>query len=509
VFNDRTLHPQLLCADYDWMGCIPRRSEILSILWWTPTFDACPQLRGCALVHAVRVLGSSWIDRLKQAFEHCKSRAFNTLAKHPKATLLPLLMSHASTAVDQVALYGLPMKELISMVAVFQRACLDILGICNYLDTFYPRLSPTTAEEVDKVWPVDKTVMGAFTTSRTAMQNYKKMGIQTWIIRPLPSFDPTRLNIYVNAKKPSMVVDSNIVTSEYEDEPGNVRPFPAVYNGLPSTEMQASMLRIGFQIFDDRVSSQEGWDRLTRAPPNNGELPASRIQRNMLMFASVYVMALPPGSEVPSRGPPFSPSSHPEATPSPPFTSPLLQHLNPSRRPPLDPKSDHPPKIPIWVAALEGIDRSKRPALSKNSPFYGYRLPPSSIFEGVKTRKGLVAYQANWMATRCIHMGKAIDFDIEMGGISPQHWRKFLHTVNKVVAPTIDMDAADDEEDEEDNSHSATTSTITTGSKRPLHSSLPSRPPKKPKKSRHARSRGLPPYLSSLAVREEQLDRVD
>ncbi|KAF6753500.1 hypothetical protein DFP72DRAFT_966778 [Ephemerocybe angulata] len=515
--HDRTLTPQVCCGDYSFMACIPCNAD--PILYWTPTRADAPAVRGNAFVYHIRILKGDKMRKLEAAFETCRARAQATATAHPKATLLSLLTTHGKQCMDCLTLYGGNFKDLLENVADLQRTCLDILGVCNFLDKFYPRYLAFDS----KIWPVDESIIGGFTVSTRWAQACHQMGIPVWLIRPNFTIIPDVVKIYRDGQT-EMTTKRDIVEDDYEEEPGNVQPYPCIYEGLPCSAMYSAMQRLGFRILDETASSEDGWNRLT------GRHPAQQTK---------YVMALPPDSIVPPRDDqiPQASSTNAFVTPSSSFTpsqSPLLRHLSSGPAPPGNLEDETPPKVPIWVCAMSAIDRKIKPAIDKTSPYWGFPLPPSTLFTTPNSRKGRAIYMATWLGTRLAHMSNILR-GVETGPLSIQNWRTFLHKTSKLIDP--DLGVEDDDgggNGANDNTNPEAPQSAPQGPKglpaRPtgpgvVAASTPSTskrkapptasgssqqtPPRKKPKTK-ARKNPVPKYfVDVLRSKEESLDRID
>ncbi|KAJ2911998.1 hypothetical protein MD484_g8421, partial [Candolleomyces efflorescens] len=457
--DDRTLHPQFMYHGFDYMACIPRRCESLKLLWWTPTTDDAPSVEGNTIAYQIRVLSPLRVRELREIEEECRKRGFGVLASNPSATMLSLLIVHAEQCLQRLETYGITFQSILETVADFQRTCLDIIALCNYLETFHPRTLPISPEQ-NKIWPVDTSMMGIFTESLQAAQYFHRMGLPVWLVQPQFAVQPRCMKIYSSARKDMLVRDSSIVLDEFMAAVDIENPYPDLYAGFPSSRMHMSMQRIGCRVADYTEQSRRFWDK--------------QYGGSTQPLQQLNVFTLPPETTRPTNPTPLH------------STSAFISHLS-SPNPDPDPEAETPPRIPVWAAAVEAIDKSKPPQVSKDSPFWGYRLPPPSLFTKSSTRRGRVIYIATWLATRCVHMANVLD-GIFTGPLSTQNWRNFLHTVSTILQPELVVDQVDPQ---------TSKTSLPTSSLPPHLLSNPSqtrRPPSKPSKSSSsaARKRPLP-----------------
>ncbi|KAJ3527275.1 hypothetical protein NMY22_g9847 [Coprinellus aureogranulatus] len=346
--DDRSQHPQLIVKGFEWAPCIPRRSEKWWILWWTPTTDDAPIVEGNSLIYNVRVLKTSRVEEFKIVMEECKSIAASTFEAHPKATLLPLLTTHCDDCLERLTLFGLVFRDIVFTIADLQRSLLDILGITNHINIYYPRLSPRTIGDTEP-YPVDTSIMGGITDSLAIMQSYVRMGVPMALIRPQWAVNPSTTKIFDGGAVSELVKDQHLVEEDYE-ELGVQWPFDVIWDGFPCSEMHERMQKIGFRIVDVSASSRRGWDRMSgSSQPQN----------------TTTVYALPPNARIPS--------SVSKLTETQERLQPFLYD---GHRPTLDPNAESPPQIPVWETAIQLIDKSNRPKLPADSPYKAFRLPP-------------------------------------------------------------------------------------------------------------------------------------
>ena len=54
--DDCTLHPQMYVQSFEYICCIPRRTQSRHMLWWTPTLDDCPMVHNLLFSVTIHVL---------------------------------------------------------------------------------------------------------------------------------------------------------------------------------------------------------------------------------------------------------------------------------------------------------------------------------------------------------------------------------------------------------------------------------------------------------------------
>jgi hypothetical protein len=190
---------------------------------------------------------------LRKIKDECRQRAFHVLASKPSATMLSLLVVHAEQCLQRLETYGITFKGILETVSDFQRTCLDIIGLCNYIETFHPRTLPLSPDQ-NKIWPVDPSIMGIFTESILSAQYFHRMGVPVWLVRPQFAVQPSRMKIYSSGLKEGLSRDLLIALEEY---------FSAVdlYVGFPSSQMHMAMQRVGCRVADYTEQTRREWER--------------------------------------------------------------------------------------------------------------------------------------------------------------------------------------------------------------------------------------------------------
>ena len=152
--DDRMLHPQLVSKGFEWATCVPRKNEKWKGLWWRPTPEDSVVLQSSIIVTTTRYLKKEAYRILEEELVKATDRAFSTLAANPKATLLGSLVTHAKQCLERLESFGLTYADMIVCVGDFQRSCLDIHALVDFITIFYPRSHPTSREQ-DIFWPCD------------------------------------------------------------------------------------------------------------------------------------------------------------------------------------------------------------------------------------------------------------------------------------------------------------------------------------------------------------------
>jgi hypothetical protein len=179
--------PQIWSNRHPWAPCIlckPSADELvnhnLAVLWWTPTLQFYGLEPGCAFGELGRLAKRAWeplknvqlllTEQLRKYQEHhCIDPAANTYEYSMRSTLLRLR--------DQ----PLSSQDTISQVAKFQRLCLDVHAMLDFVAIYHPHLSndgnqPKPAANLH--------IMGAFTKDPEVTSKLHQCRIPLRLIRP-------------------------------------------------------------------------------------------------------------------------------------------------------------------------------------------------------------------------------------------------------------------------------------------------------------------------------------
>lgn len=246
--HDRTLHPQYHADEYEYMTCIRRRpldpEHSLQLMWWTPTLQDFELLDGMAFSVDIGVLSKKMIRVFRSHRDRYLKASRESQQGKGVSPLLCLLESRVCNCFTKVAGFGMTWKELVFAVAELQRACLDMEAYLDYHLKFKPRIGG------QKPAPADEGVMGAFTEKLDVAHSLYMMGIPVWLLRPTFRVVAPKTTIISVVKEELL---EGMVLDEWEDEFGNVRPYPMIYDGPPG----AAMFRATQQLAGLYPSSRE------------------------------------------------------------------------------------------------------------------------------------------------------------------------------------------------------------------------------------------------------------
>ncbi|KAF6746815.1 hypothetical protein DFP72DRAFT_747227, partial [Ephemerocybe angulata] len=260
-YDDRSRYPQFYTSKAEYMMCIPRYCAELEPLWTRLLPSNTLHIPGVTC-DSIRILNSMVLGRLRP-FKERYTKGVLELLKTRQASLAALLVTHMSQCFDRLQM-GMTFRSILQTYADFQRTCLEIHGYLNYVKIFLPRAETLPL----KKYPVDHSVMGAFTHDLSDAQKIVQMGIPVWLVRPSCDILPdTTVHADANVKmmlKNAARHDPTIVTEDYSEPsqtppyPETPFPFPVLYRGAPGTDMQLALQRIGCRVSGREQASAIG-----------------------------------------------------------------------------------------------------------------------------------------------------------------------------------------------------------------------------------------------------------
>ena len=139
-------------------------------------------------------------------------------------------------------------RDLVGQVAEFQRLCLDLHAMLDYVEIYEPRLAISLTE--DGTTPlVDPKMMGCFTSDLEVACKLYRMGLPFWLIRSEGAIDSSKTKIkrLVSLLPPSQ----DIVTAEwYDHRTGTELPFPTLHHGYSGRDRHFASRRLGSAFAD-------------------------------------------------------------------------------------------------------------------------------------------------------------------------------------------------------------------------------------------------------------------
>lgn len=252
-FKDRSLWPQHYASRFEYICCIPRQPEdpedTLSMLWWNPgSIDFVPVAGSSVdlplgeLAPDPRTKLQAWRDQLVAEVKEYHST-------HNHNTLLGLLETSMRHAWYRLTLAPMTRRQMTENVPEFQRFCLDIRALLDYILIYSPRMTLPDSDTNDL--PVAHHLMGAVTESDETVMQLFKMKIPVWHIRPSPQISPN-----INIQEVVYFSNPRDMTLYEHAE----KPFPVICRLPPGTERLQATQRLGcvvLSLFSDVSSVEE------------------------------------------------------------------------------------------------------------------------------------------------------------------------------------------------------------------------------------------------------------
>ena len=366
--------PQVLQPDM-WhvpcIPCVPVPPEVPEILWE----PLLPQSRWVE----DRAIGFTGVGYIKTETRDALIAAANSAIQQCEEMGAPqrvakygrFLVMILRQVVDRMRYYPVVAEIAVAVAAHVQHVCLELAGLKTYIDVVAPRLASDRDHSTD-VLPV----LGAFVRDGTDAQNCFRVGLPTWILRPLapdlavwsvvecraPSFSPA----YDRSAKHQHVVG---VPNSSGNWLSGMLMF--VLKQVASTHLTPMSIA---EVPSDSQDDDRPGKRHRREDGHVGlRMPIAAVSVSRCHNRnSKNGEANPRGVHVAS-----APSQCPGAL-SPPPGAP---HLHPSKSFTLSPFYAIPP---VWATALQAVSPIPR-AMTSATYFY----PPPFLLDTVSTIAGL------------------------------------------------------------------------------------------------------------------------
>ncbi|KAF6744755.1 hypothetical protein DFP72DRAFT_1078100 [Ephemerocybe angulata] len=381
-YDDRSRYPQFYTSKAEYMMCIPRYCAELEPLWTRLLPSNTLHIPGVTC-DSIRILNSMVLGRLRP-FKERYTKGVLELLKTRQASLAALLVTHMSQCFDRLQM-GMTFRSILQTYADFQRTCLEIHGYLNYVKIFLPRAETLPL----KKYPVDHSVMGAFTHDLSDAQKIMQMGIPVWLVRPSCDILPDT-TVHADANVKMMLKNAAhhdpTITPPYPETPF---PFPVLYRGAPGN--------------GHAVGAPEDWMSgvWTRAGVGDWRFPTRRRQRFWSPLPSIAQLMPYVVYQLPS-GPGTSGSSN--LLPSQGAT--VVFDLA---------------WIPAWSEAVGALPAQIE---AKKELRRGSLFPPPHILINSSNIK---LYLAAWLAVRPAYIAEILE-RLEGSPVAPntQQWRHYL-----------------------------------------------------------------------------------
>lgn len=293
ALDDRMLHPQFTCKDFDWMVCIPRPCEALADYYWVPVPDDAPTLDGFVLQTDARCLKPSVLKKLRDMHSETSKIGFEALNDKPNVTIISSLILSAELILERLASFPMNFGQLLVAISDFQRACLDVRGLATYLATVYRRMKMIqTDTDLRKSWDVDTSIMGCFTHNPEDVQKLQRVGVPVWWVRPLSNVNLGDTRVHSRALCGLHKDLPQVVLEEYAPWGNNALTFEPIYRGPPGTHLQYSTQRLGCRLVTMvepskiAISKLEAQRGIMTRQPQAGKCPESFVSPKSLTWRS-------------------------------------------------------------------------------------------------------------------------------------------------------------------------------------------------------------------------------
>jgi hypothetical protein len=276
--EDFTSFPQLFTDAFGYNSVTLRQpSESyhpLRHLWFIPSEKDHVSVKG-SIFSGLGVLSPQRVEHFRTIQAQLTARAQKYQEKAQlQHSLLHSLERSLCQCLERLTSLPCTLRDLIGQVAEYQRVFLDMLSWLDFQEIFAPRWTSATDSE-PKVFEVDKTRMGAYTSQPSTVQWLYSAGIPVWFVQKIESLegfsDP---QISHEIFQPA---SSSIDWTQGEEK----HPFPTIFVGPPGEHRQRALKRLGSFLASVPGENVPG--------ENLSELPSQRevVTPSPSKFASV------------------------------------------------------------------------------------------------------------------------------------------------------------------------------------------------------------------------------
>ncbi|KAG1784801.1 uncharacterized protein HD556DRAFT_1461353 [Suillus plorans] len=354
--------PQMYADAYTWSFTIPRREfhepgTDLWYAWWSPVFsdDFEPLSPG----HVFGKLKSTHCEHLFRLYERANKRvgSYKLFREHKQDAVVGWVTGLRS--VYERFKETLAWRDIVMILAEFQRRFLEIWSMVDYLEIFEPRL-----KFEDKEHGVNKTWMGCFTKDSAIALRLHKAGVPVWLIRDVRLVDNK-----INIRQVVPFTPADLVFGMYLHPIKNfAQPFDIRYKG-PSDHQRQAAVRQPYLTFEEIPVDQTEVNCLAVSrEPSSGKAPAKKMNKSTT----------------------YEPTA-------------LRQNQSQVGR---DKWADvvHPSMPSINTFFASAMSQAEKDS-SRVKPTHarmdeGYRLPNPGLFVNILSSQSLKKYLANWLACR-------------------------------------------------------------------------------------------------------------
>jgi hypothetical protein len=244
-------HPQVWTEKYSFAPAIMRKPSTsielekheFRLLWWNPQRGDYILLQGSAFADLGKLspqaaeplleIQKKISDRLRRFSEQ------NTIPN-------PVHYYEASMRSTCTRLQDCPMTfhDVVGQVTEFQRICLDILAMLNWLEVFHP-LSIDETRQHPRL--ADHTRIGCFTSNPEVTKRLFLAGLPVWLIR----FDHALpLTIKIKSVTVYAPPQRGVVVDDWHDQSGSPCLFPTLHHGKSGADRHKASRQLGRAFAD-------------------------------------------------------------------------------------------------------------------------------------------------------------------------------------------------------------------------------------------------------------------
>ncbi|KAG1883465.1 hypothetical protein F4604DRAFT_1983247 [Suillus subluteus] len=355
--------PQMYADAYTWSFTIPRREfhepgTDLWYAWWLPAFsdDFEPLSPG----HVFGKLKSTHRDHLFRLYEQAKKRvgSYKLFRENKQDAVVGWITGLRSVFERFKEMRA--WRDIVMILAEFQRRFLEIWSMMDYLEIFEPRL-----KFEDRAHRVNKTWMGCFTKDSAIALRLHKAGVPVWLIRDVRLVDD---NINIHQVVPFTPAD--LVFGMYLHPIKNfAQPFDIQHKGPSDHQRQAAVCQPYLTFEEIPIDHTEVNRFAASREPSSGKAPT----RTMKNKSAVYEPTALRQNQSQVGRDKWCDMAHP-----------FMPNIN-----------------TFFESAMSHAEKD----LSRVKPTHarmdeGYRLPDPGLFVNVLSSQSLKKYLANWLACR-------------------------------------------------------------------------------------------------------------
>ncbi|KAG1847704.1 hypothetical protein F4604DRAFT_1935748 [Suillus subluteus] len=353
--------PQMYADAYTWSFTIPQRefhdpSTDLWYAWWSPAFsdDFEPLSPG----HVFGKLKSTHCDHLFRLYEWANKRvgSYKLFRENKQDAVVGWVTSLRS--VFERFKKTRAWRDIVMILAEFQRRFLEIWSMMDYLEIFEPRL-----KFKDRAQGVNKTWMGCFTKDSAITLRLHKAGVPVWLIQDVRLVDDK-----INIHQVVPFTPANLVFGMYLHPIKNfAQPFDIRYKG-PSDHQRQAAVRQLYLTFEEIPIDQTEVNRFAASrEPSLGKAPTKTMKNKSVVYEPTALRQ----NQSQVGHDKWSDVAHP-----------FMPNIN-----------------TFFASAMTHAEKD----LSRVKPTHarmdeGYRLPDPGLFVNVLSSQSLKKYLANWLA---------------------------------------------------------------------------------------------------------------